>query len=175
MKSTNIFLIGPMGAGKTTVGRLLAQKLSLTFIDSDHEIEAHTGVDIPLIFEKEGEEGFRKREVEIIDELTQRKNIVLATGGGAIIKEENRHNLINRGLVIYLRADIKHLIRRTRKDRNRPLLQGPNPEKKLRKIMQDREPLYLQAADHIIDTGKYSVQAIINQILQLQKKQNPLP
>lgn len=174
MKSTNIFLIGPMGAGKTTVGRLLAQKLSLTFIDSDHEIEDHTGVDIPLIFEKEGEEGFRKREVEIIDELTQRKNIVLATGGGAIIKEENRHNLINRGLVIYLQADIKYLIRRTRKDRNRPLLQGPNPEKKLRQIMIDREPLYLQTADYIIDTGKYSVQAIIKQVIELQKKQSLL-
>lgn len=164
-----------MGAGKTTVGRLLAQKLSLTFIDSDHEIEDHTGVDIPLIFEKEGEEGFRRREVEIIDELTQRKNIVLATGGGAIIKEENRHNLINRGLVIYLQADIKYLIRRTRKDRNRPLLQGPNPEKKLRKIMIDREPFYQQTADYIIDTGKYSVQAIIKQIIALQKKQSQLP
>ena len=174
MKSTNIFLIGPMGAGKTTVGRLLAQRLSLTFIDSDHEIEDHTGVDIPLIFEKEGEEGFRRREVEIIDELTQRKNIVLATGGGAIIKEENRHNLVNRGLVIYLQADIKYLIRRTRKDRNRPLLQGPNPEKKLRKIMIDREPLYRQTADYIIDTGKHSVQAIIKQIIELQKKQGLL-
>jgi len=174
MKSTNIFLIGPMGAGKTTVGRLLAQKLSLTFIDSDHEIENHTGVDIPLIFEKEGEEGFRKREADIIDELTQQRNIVLATGGGAVIKEENRKNLINRGLVIYLQADIKHLIRRTRKDRNRPLLQGPNPEKKLREIMQQREPLYRQAADYTIDTGKYSVQAIINQILEYQKKQTLL-
>ena len=163
-----------MGAGKTTVGRLLAQKLSLTFIDSDHEIENHTGVDIPLIFEKEGEEGFRKREADIIDELTQQRNIVLATGGGAVIKEENRKNLINRGLVIYLQADIKHLIRRTRKDRNRPLLQGPNPEKKLREIMQQREPLYRQTADHTIDTGKYSVQAIINQILEYQKKQTLL-
>lgn len=174
MKSTNIFLIGPMGAGKTTVGRLLAQKLSLTFIDSDHEIESHTGVDIPLIFEKEGEEGFRKREAEIIDELTQLKNIVLATGGGAIIREENRQHLINRGLVIYLAADIKHLIRRTRKDRNRPLLQGPNPEQKLRQIMKEREPLYREAADYVIDTGKHSVQTIINQILELQKKQDPL-
>jgi len=174
MKTTNIFLIGPMGAGKTTVGRLLAQKLSLTFIDSDHEIEKHTGVDIPLIFEKEGEEGFRKREADIIDELTQQRNIVLATGGGAVIKEENRKHLINRGLVIYLQADIKHLIRRTRKDRNRPLLQGPNPEKKLREIMQQREPLYRQTADHTIDTGKYSVQAIINQILEYQKKQTLL-
>ena len=174
MKSTNIFLIGPMGAGKTTVGRLLAQKLSLTFIDSDHEIEDHTGVDIPLIFEKEGEEGFRRREADIINELCQRKNIVLATGGGAVIKEENRKNLINHGLVIYLQADIKHLLHRTRKDRNRPLLQGPNPEQKLREIMQQREPLYQQAADYVIDTGKYSVQAIINQILELQKKQNLL-
>ena len=174
MKSTNIFLIGPMGAGKTTVGRLLAQKLSLTFIDSDHEIENHTGVDIPLIFEKEGEEGFRRREADIIDELSQRKNIVLATGGGAVIKEANRKNLINRGLVIYLQADIKHLLRRTRKDRNRPLLQGPNPEQKLREIMEQREPLYRQTADYVIDTGKYSVQAIINQILELQKNQNPL-
>lgn len=174
MKSTNIFLIGPMGSGKTTVGRLLAQKLSLSFVDSDHEIEEHTGVDIPLIFEKEGEEGFRKRETEIIDELTQRKNIVLATGGGAVIKEANRHNLINRGLVIYLQADIKHLLRRTRKDRNRPLLQGPNPEQALKEIMQTREPLYQQAADHVINTGKYSVQAIIKQIIELQKQQNPL-
>jgi len=163
-----------MGAGKTTVGRLLAQKLSLTFIDSDHEIENHTGVDIPLIFEKEGEEGFRKREMDIIDELTQQRNIVLATGGGAVIKEENRHHLINRGLVIYLQADIKHLIRRTRKDRNRPLLQGPNPEKKLREIMAQREPLYRQTADYVIDTGKYSVQAIINQIMEYQKKQTLL-
>ena len=163
-----------MGAGKTTVGRLLAQKLSLTFIDSDHEIENHTGVDIPLIFEKEGEEGFRRREADIIDELSQRKNIVLATGGGAVIKEMNRKNLINRGLVIYLQADIKHLLRRTRKDRNRPLLQGPNPEQKLREIMEQREPLYRQTADYVIDTGKYSVQAIINQILELQKNQNPL-
>lgn len=174
MKSTNIFLIGPMGAGKTTVGRLLAQKLSLTFIDSDHEIEAHTGVDIPLIFEKEGEQGFRKREAEIIDELTQMKNIVLATGGGAVIKEENRQHLINRGLVIYLQADIKYLLRRTRKDRNRPLLQGPDPESKLRKIMQEREPFYQQTADYVINTGKYSVQAIINQIIELQANQNVL-
>jgi len=174
MKSTNIFLIGPMGAGKTTVGRQLAQKLALTFIDSDHEIENHTGVDIPLIFEKEGEEGFRKREMEIIDELTQQRNIVLATGGGAVIKEENRKHLINRGLVIYLQADIKHLIRRTRKDRNRPLLQGPNPEKKLREIMQEREPLYRQTADYTINTGKHSVQAIINQILEYQEKQTLL-
>ncbi|MDH5518147.1 MAG: shikimate kinase AroK [Gammaproteobacteria bacterium] len=174
MKSTNIFLIGPMGAGKTTVGRVLAQKLSLTFIDSDHEIENHTGVDIPLIFEKEGEQGFRKREAEIIDELTSKHNIVLATGGGAVIREDNRQHLINRGLVIYLQADIKHLLRRTRKDRNRPLLQGTDPEKKLRQIMQEREAFYLQTADHVIDTGKHSVQAIINQIIELQARQNPL-
>lgn len=174
MKSTNIFLIGPMGAGKTTIGRLLAQKLDLTFIDSDHEIEQHTGVDIPLIFEKEGEAGFRKREADIIDELTQRKNVVLATGGGAVLAEENRKHLISRGMVIYLKADIKHLVRRTRRDKNRPLLQGANPEKKLREIMQQREPLYEQTADFIIDTGKHSVQAIINQILELQNNQNPL-
>ena len=174
MKSTNIFLIGPMGAGKTTIGRVLAQKLNLSFIDSDHEIELHTGVDIPLIFEKEGEAGFRKRESEIIDELTQRRNIVLATGGGAILAKENRQHLISRGLVIYLRADIKHLIKRTRKDKNRPLLQGPNPEQKLREIMQQREPLYTDAADHIIDTGQYSVQAIVNKVIELQKKQNVL-
>ncbi len=174
MKTTNIFLIGPMGAGKTTVGRQLAQKLNLTFVDSDHEIENHTGVDIPLIFEKEGEEGFRRREADIIDQLTQQKNIVLATGGGAVICEENRKHLINRGLVVYLQADIKHLIRRTRRDRNRPLLQGPNPEQKLREIMQQREPLYQQTADVIIDTGRNSVQAIINQILEFQKKQTLL-
>ena len=96
----NVILVGPMGAGKTTIGRQLAHKLNLTFLDSDHEIENHTGVDIPLIFEKEGEEGFRKREAEMIDQLTQRKNIVLATGGGAVLREENRKNLVNRGLVV---------------------------------------------------------------------------
>src|SRR6056297_136385 len=113
---TNIFLIGPMGAGKTTMGRQIAKRLHMDFADSDHAIEAHTGVDIPLIFEKEGEAGFRKREMAMIDELTQQQNLVLATGGGAILAEENRLHLKQRGIVIYLQSDIKYLIERTRHD-----------------------------------------------------------
>jgi len=116
-----------MGAGKTTMGRQIAKRLHMDFADSDHAIEAHTGADIPLIFEKEGEEGFRRREIAVIDELTQLNHLVLATGGGAILAEENRQHLKNRGIVIYLHSDIKYLIERTRHDKNRPLLQTPDP------------------------------------------------
>lgn len=161
----NIFLIGPMGAGKTTMGRQLAKKLNYQFYDSDHVIEERTGADIPLIFEKEGEEGFRKREQQAIDELTQMDKIVLATGGGAILLAENRQNLKNRGVVIYLHSNIEHLIERTRHDKNRPLLQTEDPAAKLRELMTIREPLYKETADIIINTGKKSIRSVINVIL----------
>ena len=168
----NIFLIGPMGAGKTTMGRQIARRLNMDFEDSDHAIEAHTGVDIPLIFEKEGEEGFRKRESAIIDELTQRSQLVLATGGGAILAKENRQNLKNRGLVIYLHSDIKHLLERVGHDKNRPLLQTPDPAATFREIMKIREPLYRETADIIINTGQQSIRAVINVMLDKIKTYN---
>ncbi len=165
----NLFLIGPMGAGKTTMGRQLAKKLHLEFVDSDRVIEERTGVDIPLIFEKEGEEGFRKREQAIIDELTGRDNIVLATGGGAVLDPDNRRHLKQRGTVIYLHSDIRHLIERVRHDKNRPLLQTEDPEAKLRELMTIRDPLYRETADIVINTGEQSIRSVINGILDKLK------
>ena len=167
--TSSIFLIGPMGAGKTTMGRQLAKKLHLEFLDSDRVIEERTGVDIPLIFEKEGEAGFRKREETIIDELTQREKLVLATGGGAVISEINRQHLKQRGTVIYLHSDIKNLIERVRYDKNRPLLQTEDPEGRLRELMETREPLYRETADIIINTGEKSIRSVINVILERLK------
>ena len=158
-----------MGAGKTTMGRQLGKKLHLDFIDSDREIELRTGVDIPLIFEKEGEEGFRDREQAIIDELTQRNNIVLATGGGAVLREENRQHLKSRGTVLYLHTDVKNLIARTRHDNKRPLLQTADPATKLRELMEIREPLYRETADIIINTGEQSIHSVIQVILERLK------
>lgn len=166
----NIFLVGPMGAGKTTIGRQIAKRLNMDFEDSDHAIEACTGADIPLIFEKEGEAGFRKRETAIIDELTSKSSLVLATGGGAILAEENRNHLKSRGVVIYLHSDIKHLLDRVRHDKNRPLLQTSDPASTLRKIMAIREPLYRDTADIVINTGQQSIRAVINVILDKIKK-----
>ncbi len=151
------------------MGRQLGKKLRLEFIDSDREIEQRTGVDIPLIFEKEGEQGFRDREQQVIDELTQKNNIVLATGGGAIIREENRRHLKSRGTVLYLHSDIKNLVARTRHDNKRPLLQTDDPEKKLRELMALREPLYRETADIIINTGEKSIHSVIQVILERLK------
>lgn len=161
-----------MGAGKTTMGRQIARRLNMDFEDSDHAIEAHTGVDIPLIFEKEGETGFRKREAAIIDELTRKSRLVLATGGGAVLSKENRQHLQNRGIVIYLHSDIKHLLDRVGHDKNRPLLQTSDPAETLRKIMQVREPLYRETADIIINTGQQSIRAVINIMLDRIKAYN---
>lgn len=152
-----VFIIGPMGAGKTTIGRQLAAALHLEFVDSDHEIEERTGVNIPTIFDIEGEDGFRKRETAVIDELTQRDGIVLATGGGAVLREENRQWLASRGLVIYLFATIERLMDRTHRDKNRPLLQTDDPQAKLIELMEVRDPLYRKVADIIYDTGADSV------------------
>ena len=156
-KRDNLYLVGLMGAGKTTVGRLLAKHYGCTFYDSDHVIEARTGVKIPVIFEIEGEAGFRKREEAIIAELTALSGIVLATGGGAVLSAVNRENLRDRGMVIYLRGLPEHLYERTRHDRNRPLLQTDNPLEKLRELFRQRDPLYQEVADIVVDTGRQSV------------------
>lgn len=160
----NIFLVGLMGAGKTTVGKLLAKSLDKTFYDSDHEIERRTGVNIPLIFELEGEAGFRKREAQAIAELANLQDVVLATGGGAVLLPENRQMLSGHGRVIYLRASVDELCHRTRGDRNRPLLQNGNPRDRLQALYTQRDPLYLEIADMIVDTGGQPVSAILYQI-----------
>ena len=162
--SQNIFLVGPMGSGKTTIGRQLAKQLNLTFFDSDHEIENRTGANIPLIFELEGEDGFRKRETAMIDELTGKDNIVLATGGGAVLAAENRNMLRQRGHVIYLSASIEQLWERTRLDKNRPLLQTDNPKEKITLLLEQRDPLYREVADSIIDTGNGNLKSTLKQI-----------
>lgn len=153
-KHDNLFLVGLMGAGKTTVGRLLAKHYGSTFYDSDHEIEARTGVRIPVIFEIEGEAGFRRREEAVIAELTSLSGIVLATGGGAVLSAASRENLRKNGVVVYLRGSPEHLFERTRHDRNRPLLQTEDPLARLRELYQQRDPLYREVADIIVDTGR---------------------
>ena len=162
----SLFLTGPMGAGKSTIGRQLAKQLRLPFHDSDHEIESRTGVDIPLIFELEGEAGFRKRETTVIDELTRLPNIVLATGGGAVMDPDNRQHLKRRGRVIYLHTSVNHQLKRTRKDRNRPLLQTGNPRDKLEELMSIRDPLYREIASIIIDTDGMRVRDVVKIIMQ---------
>lgn len=160
----NIFLVGLMGAGKTTVGKLLAKALDKSFYDSDHEIERRTGVNIPLIFELEGEIGFRKREAQAIAELANLHGIVLATGGGAVLLPENRQVLSSHGTVIYLRASVEELCHRTRGDRNRPLLQTVDPRERLQTLYMQRDPLYNEIADLVIDTGGQPVGSIVAQI-----------
>jgi len=165
----NIFLVGPMGAGKTSIGRQLAEALGMEFLDSDHEIEARSGATIPWIFDVEGEEGFRKREQAMIDELSQRKNVVLATGGGAVVSEVTRDCLKARGTVIYLSASIDLLLERTQRDRNRPLLQTENPRAKLEELMQVREPLYREVADIVLETDDSSIRHTVNRIIKQLK------
>ncbi len=161
----NIFLIGPMGSGKSAVGRKLAREIGREFHDSDDEIEARTGVDIPFIFEKEGEEGFRKREAKVIDDLTRHDGIVLATGGGAIQDPQSRNALAARGTVIYLHATVQQQLERTRKGRTRPLLQNGEPETILRDLMTIREPLYREIADMTIETDGRRVGAVAREIV----------
>lgn len=163
-KFSNVFLVGPMGVGKTTIGRVLADTLELQFFDSDREIEASTGADIPWIFDVEGEDGFRAREVKMINDLSKRKNIVLATGGGAVLAEKNRKRLAKRGVVVYLRASIRQQVERTSRDKSRPLLQTANPEKKIRELMKIRDPLYREIADIIVDTNRRNPRTISQEI-----------
>ena len=148
----NVFLIGPMGVGKSTIGRVLAEKMDFKFFDSDHEIELTTGADIPWIFDVEGEDGFREREKKMINMLCQKRKIVLATGGGVILEKQNRESLRCNGTVVYLKAPIEKLVHRTRKDKNRPLLQTDDPKRKLIELAKIRSPLYQEAADIVIDT-----------------------
>ena len=164
--SGNIFLVGMMGAGKTTVGRLLASFLEKKFYDSDREIQKRTGVSIPLIFEIEGEAGFRKRETEMLSELLKTGNIVLATGGGAVLSAENREMLKRSGTVIYLRATIDDLWRRTRHDKNRPLLQTQDPRTKLTELYAQRDPLYRETAHIIVESGKRSARHLAQLLAQ---------
>jgi shikimate kinase / 3-dehydroquinate synthase len=154
-----------MGAGKTTIGRILARKLGMRFIDSDHEIEARTGASIPWIFEIEGEQSFRRREAEVIRDLSAQQGIVLATGGGAVLSAENRACLKTAGVVIYLRANVSSILVRTAHDKNRPLLQTADPRKKLEELTAQREPLYREIADLVIDTGRPNVQSMVQTIL----------
>lgn len=168
----NIFLIGPMGSGKTTVGRHLAKTLKLEFVDSDHAIEERTGADIPWIFDIEGEEGFRRRERAVIDELTRRRGIVLATGGGAVIDPLNRADLAARGVVVFLRASVDKILSRTGKSQNRPLLRTENPRARVEQLLAARDALYHEIADIIVDTDKRGVKSTVNQILdQLRRNE----
>ncbi|RPI46534.1 MAG: shikimate kinase [Betaproteobacteria bacterium] len=160
----NIYLVGLMGAGKTSVGRILAKRLGKTFIDSDHEIEQRTGVRVPVIFEIEGEAGFRKRESSVVQELVQLSEIVLATGGGVVLDPENRRALRSTGTVIYLRAAPTELWARTRHDRNRPLLQTANPLAKLEELHRSRDPLYREAAHLIVDTGSQAIRTLVSRL-----------
>ncbi|MCG6976517.1 MAG: shikimate kinase AroK [Acidiferrobacterales bacterium] len=160
----NIFLVGPMGAGKSTIGRYLAELLDKQFKDSDHEIEKRTGASIPLIFEIEGESGFRTRESAMLQELASDKGAVIATGGGIVLSDENREILKNKGLVVYLHASIDILYQRTRRDRNRPLLNDGDRRAKLEEIMQTRDPLYRDVATLIIETDKRPARSVAKEI-----------
>jgi shikimate kinase len=163
-QANNIFFIGLMGAGKTTIGKILAKHLNKNFYDTDVEIEKRTGVKIPVIFDLEGEAGFRKRETAVIQDLSKLDNIVMATGGGAVIATENRQLLKTNGTVIYLRANVIELWHRTRNDKHRPLLQNVDIRAKLEQLYAERNPLYSEVATHIIDTGNQPVNVIIAKI-----------
>jgi shikimate kinase len=162
--SCNIFLVGLMGSGKTTVGRILARHRGQPFFDSDHEIVDRCGVSIPTIFEIETEAGFRRRETCVINELSQQHGIVLATGGGAILAPENRFHLKSRGTVVYLRCQPKELFMRTRHDKNRPLLQTEDPLQKLKDLYAARHALYMETADIVLDSGRQSAVALVRRL-----------
>ena len=161
----NIFLVGPMGAGKSTIGRHLADELHLEFFDSDQEIERRSGADITWIFDLEGEDGFRKREENVINDLTDKQGIVLATGGGSIMTKAVRNRLSARGIVVYLQTTIDKQVARTQRDKRRPLLQKDDPEKVLRELAELRNPLYEEVADYVVETGDQSARAVANQII----------
>lgn len=160
----NVILVGMMGAGKTTIGKLLANFMGKSFVDSDHEIQQRTGVKIPLIFEIEGESGFRRRETEVLQELVQAENIVLATGGGAVLSADNRALLRQHGIVVYLSASVDELQRRTRSDKNRPLLQTEDLHARLTELHAQRDALYRETAHIIIDSGKQGVRSLVQRL-----------
>ncbi len=160
----NLFLVGPMGAGKSAVGRQLARLTHLDFVDSDEEIESRTGVDIPFIFEKEGEAGFRKRESKVIDELSSREGVVMATGGGAVVDPDSRSRLGARGFVVYLYTSVGQQLDRTQRGRNRPMLENGDKERVLEELMEQRDPMYREIADLIVDTDGRRVQTVAREI-----------
>lgn len=162
-----LFLVGMMGAGKTTIGRSLARILNREFVDLDHELEARCGVRVSLIFDIEGEEGFRKRETTLLEECSRRRGIVLATGGGAILAPENRTYLKERGVVVYLRASADELFRRVARDRNRPLLQTADPKSRIRSLLEEREPLYEEVASLTFETGSMPVAQVVRSLIPL--------
>jgi shikimate kinase len=162
----NVYLVGLMGAGKTTIGRVLAKRLAYSFIDSDHEIEARTGVSLPTIFEIEGEEGFRKREALVIADLASAPGRVVATGGGAVLRPDNRHNLQDSGLVVYLDVPLQTLCERTRNDKNRPLLQVSDPLSKLKELYEQRDPLYRSIADLVVSGPRITAPSVLQLLLK---------
>ncbi len=166
VKVRNIFLIGPMGAGKSTIGRALAKELKLEFYDTDEVIEERSGATISWIFDVEGEDGFRRREQKIVDELTQKNNIVLATGGGVVTAPENRNALAGRGTVIYLKTSLAQQYERTKRDTKRPLLQTADLEERLESLREEREPLYEELADISFETDKLTVKAVATKIIK---------
>lgn len=163
----NIFLVGPMGAGKSTIGRQLAQQLNMEFFDSDQEIERRTGADVSWVFDVEGEAGFRDREEKVINELTEKQGIVLATGGGSVTSRETRNRLSARGVVVYLETTIEKQLARTQRDKKRPLLQVDTPREVLEQLAQERNPLYEEIADVTIRTDEQSAKVVANQIIHL--------
>ena len=171
MSTQNIFLIGLMAVGKSTVGRRLANLLDLPFFDSDEEIERRAGAAISWIFDVEGESGFRDREQQVIDDLSQREGIVLATGGGAVLRNVNRQRLAQRGFVVHLHSPLDRLVARTQNDRNRPLLQTDDPRKVLEELYAQREPLYAEIADVKIVTAQQSVNGLVSQLAKKIKAQ----
>jgi len=162
----NVYLVGLMGAGKTTIGRSLAKRLALDFVDSDREIEARTGVSIPTVFEIEGEEGFRKREAQVIADLSCLSGRVVATGGGVVLREENRINLRASGFVVYLNVPPHTLWERTRNDRNRPLLQVADPLLRLKELFAQRDPFYREVADLVVDGGRGNAQGVLQLLIR---------
>lgn len=166
-KHDNIILVGLMGAGKTTIGRLLAKRLGKRFVDADHEVEARTGVSIPVIFEIEGEAGFRRRESQVVEDLCRDSGLVIATGGGVVLSPGNREAIKGGGFVVYLCAPPELLYARTRNDRNRPLLQVADPLGRLRELYGQRDPLYREVADMVIDAASHSAGASVHLLQRL--------
>ena len=162
----NIFLVGPMGAGKSAVGRNIARAMHLSFVDSDDEIESRTGVDLSFIFEKEGESGFRKREIAVIDDLSKMHGVVLATGGGAIMDADSRSRLGGRGFVVYLFTSVDQQLVRTRKGRHRPMLDNVDPRVRLEELLEIRDPLYREIADIIVETDGRKVKSVADEIIE---------
>ena len=171
-RTHNLFLVGPMAVGKTTIGRLLASELGLEFIDSDLEIERRAGANVAWIFDVEGEDQFRERECRAIDDVTRREGVLLATGGGSVLREENRRHLSNRGVVVFLDTNVETQLRRTEKDKKRPLLQTDDPGKVLRRLKEERDPLYRGVADVRVFVGEAGSRKTVSNIMKQLKRQS---